>query len=89
MALRTATTAMALVASSVFSTVALAQQTTGTTSGPAAGTNVEPSTAIQTEYEHRSVEGGRVEEIPLGTPAAAGLPGVEGSPGTQSGPAPK
>lgn len=59
----------------------LAEEVEGTTSGPAAGTEVVPSTVIEKQYEGRST----TPEEPIGAPAAAGMPGVEGSPGTQSG----
>lgn len=52
---------------------ALAQEP-GNTSGPASGTNVKPSTAIQKENPG-----------PPGSPNAAGAPGVEGKPGVQGG----
>jgi hypothetical protein len=81
--------ATTLMASLLVSGAALAQQSNSSTSGPAAGTRVEPSTAIQKEYEHRSGSGTKLEEVPSGAPAAAGVPGAEGSPGTQSGPAAK
>ena len=51
---------------------------TGSTSGTAAGTNVEPSTAIQKQDTGRSSAGG----------SQAGAPGTEGQAGTQSGPLP-
>jgi hypothetical protein len=54
--------------------VALAQQS-GTTSGPSAGKNVEPSTATEKKYEGKQ----------NGAPAAAGDPGVEAKPGTEGG----
>ena len=57
--------------------VALAQQG-GATSGPAAGKNVEPSTALEKKYEGKQQSG-------KGAPAAAGSPGVEFKPGTQGG----
>ncbi|HEY8070768.1 MAG TPA: hypothetical protein VIE47_02220 [Methylocystis sp.] len=57
--------------------VALAQQG-GATSGPAAGKNVEPSTATEKKYEGRQESG-------KGAPAAVGSPGVEAKPGTQGG----
>jgi len=60
--------------------VAFAQQP-GSTSGPAAGTNVEPSTAIQKENSAGSQ--GRGAPSP-----AAGAPGVEAKPGTEGGGAP-
>ena len=53
---------------------ALAQQP-GSTSGPAAGKNVEPSTALE-KGKH---------EPGTGAPAAAGEPGVEAKPGTEGG----
>lgn len=62
---------------------ATAQQA-GSTSGPAAGTNTEPSTAIQKQSEGRSVGG---ELNYRRSSEAAGAPGVEGKPGTESGPA--
>ena len=55
--------------------VAFAQQD-GSTSGPASGTNVQPSTAIQKETGRSSVGG---------PSTAAGAPGVEGKPGAESG----
>jgi hypothetical protein len=54
--------------------VAIAQQD-GSTSGPASGTNVQPSTAIQKETGRSSVGG----------PTGGGEPGVEGKPGAESG----
>ncbi len=57
--------------------VALAQQS-GTTSGPSAGKNVEPSTATEKKYEGKQQPG-------KGAPAAAGDPGVEAKPGTEGG----
>ena len=61
--------------------VAFAQQT-GTTSGPAAGKNVEPSTATQkkNESDPQRLEGG---------PVGGGRPGVEAKPGTEGGAAPQ
>lgn len=55
--------------------VAFAQQD-GSTSGPASGTNVQPSTAIQKETGRSSVGG---------PSTGAGAPGVEGKPGAESG----
>jgi len=57
--------------------VALAQQS-GTTSGPSAGKNVEPSTVTEKRYEsdQQRREGGAV---------GGGGPGVEAMPGTQGG----
>jgi hypothetical protein len=57
-------------------------------SGPANGTNVEPSAAVQkqaqSQMEGRSVFF-RSKILPFGAALAAGAPGVEGAPGTQSG----
>jgi hypothetical protein len=57
--------------------VAFAQQA-GSTSGPAAGKNVEPSTAIQKE----NAGSGSQDQ---GSAAAAGAPGAEAKPGTEGG----
>ncbi len=48
----------------------------GSTSGPASGTNIQPSTAIQKETGRSSVGG---------SSTGAGAPGVEGKPGAESG----
>lgn len=50
----------------------------GHTSGHAAGTHVEPSTATQKRNPH-------LEDLDDARGLAAGAPGVEGSRGTQSG----
>ena len=60
-----------------FAAPSFAQQT-GTTSGPAAKKNVEPSTATEKKYEGKHAPG-------TGAPAAAGDPGVEAKPGTEGG----
>jgi hypothetical protein len=57
----------------------------GDTSGPAAGKNVEPSTAVQKD-ESRSTTGG---QDPRGSANAAGALGVEGKPGSESGAVPQ
>jgi hypothetical protein len=57
--------------------IALAEQP-GSTTGPAAGGNAEPSTAIQKENSGAS-----------GAPTAAGSPGVEAKPGSEGGKAPE
>ncbi|MBI1867751.1 MAG: hypothetical protein HYS06_05595 [Methylocystis sp.] len=60
----------------------------GTTSGPAAGTHVKPSTAVQ--KEGRSVAGGKeMQNIPDASSLAAGSPGIEGKVGAQSGQVPQ
>ena len=84
------TLALASVLSLALGQFALAQNTgnapragTGNTSGPATGTDVQPSTAIQKgESGHSSVGGGDASN-------AAGAPGVEGKPGSESGPLPQ
>jgi hypothetical protein len=53
------------------------------TSGPAAGTDVQPSTAIQKDQTGRLGAGGGDASN------AAGAPGVEGKPGSESGPLPQ
>jgi hypothetical protein len=60
--------------------IAIAEQP-GSTTGPAAGRNVEPSTAIQ--KENGGDWGAR------GAPTAAGSPGVEAKPGTEGGRVPE
>jgi hypothetical protein len=54
----------------------------GSTSGPAAGTNVEPSTVTQKQNTGRSAASERELH---GSSSAAGAPAIEGNPGTQSG----
>jgi hypothetical protein len=70
---------------SLLSGVAFAQEPYSV-SGPANGSNVDPSTAIQKENEGRSaiVDSRRPDPETL-RPHGAGAAGVEGSPGTQSG----
>ena len=86
--------AAALVSCLSLSTAPAAAQTPeASVSGPANGTNVEPSTAVQKETEGRSYSGfrldsGVVSRLPStikGSPVGAGAPGVEGASGTQSG----
>lgn len=80
--------AAALVSSLFLSTAATPAQTVNASvSGPANGTNVEPSTAVQKQTEGRSVSGATMRTSPdtMGSALAAGAPGVEGAPGTQSG----
>ena len=68
------------VASLFVSGVAFAQET-GTTTGPAAGKNVEPSTSTEKRYEsdQQRREGGE------GGAVGGGGAGVEAMPGTQGG----
>jgi hypothetical protein len=72
---------------SLSATVAVAQTPNASVSGPANGTNVEPSAAVQKQNEGRSVSD-IAKELPssvIGSALAAGAPGVEGAPGTESG----
>ena len=86
--------AAALVSSLSLSGMALAAEAPkASVSGPANGTNVEPSAAVQKQaLQSRIMEGRSLFSIPkslpvgiLGGALAAGAPGVEGAPGTQSG----
>jgi hypothetical protein len=76
----------ALISSLLLSGIAVAQEPYSV-SGPAAGSNVKPSTAIQKEDEGRSasVDAWKQASYPGVHPTGAGVPGVEGKPGTQSG----
>ena len=67
-----------------WSTCAMAQEQ-GTTSGPAAGTNVEPNTAIQKQSQSTGRAGATSNEWKASS-EAAGVPGIEGKPGTEGGP---
>jgi hypothetical protein len=55
---------------------ALARQN-GTTSGPAAGKNVEPSTVTEKKYDNKAAD--------QASSVGAGSPGVEAKPGTEGG----
>ena len=68
-------------ASWLFGSLAIAQ-TLENSSGPAAGGDVKPTTAVQ-KQEGRSTED---QSTP---PTGAGTPGIEAKPGTQSGAFPK
>ena len=65
--------------------VAMAQQ--GTTSGPATGGAVAPSTAIQKQSPATPTQS--VGEQAKEGATAAGAPGVTAEPGTQGGPSPQ
>ncbi len=62
--------------------VAQTNQTSGDTSGPAAGSNVSPSTAVQ---KNRSSS---KDSDQTNSTAAGGAPGVAGPAGSKNGPAP-
>jgi hypothetical protein len=62
------------------------QRQSGSTSGPAAGTTVEPSTAVEKQNPY-ILKGGQDKESGA-SGASAGALGVEGAPDTQSGKAP-
>lgn len=71
---------------------AMARQVeTGNTSGPAAGTPVLPSTAVQKEnpFIAQSIlagcPGGGAQTTSRASGTSAGAPGIEGAPDTQSG----
>jgi hypothetical protein len=64
--------------------VAFAQQT-GTTSGSAAGKNVEPSTATQKKQKKYDSDQQRLE----GGAVGGGAPGIEAKPGVEGGAAPQ
>jgi hypothetical protein len=68
--------------------IAMAQAPNASVSGPAMGTNVVPSTAVQKQTEGRSVSKSVIMDQPssmMGSALSAGAPGVEGAPGTESG----
>lgn len=88
MVYRIALCAAALMSCLSLSTgAAVAEAPKASISGPANGTNVEPSTAVQKEMEGRSVSGITKRQASefIASALAVGAPGVEGSPGTQSG----
>ena len=75
---------------------AIAQQGTqsgqpGVTSGPAGGTNVEPSTAVQKQNPSGQAAGTAGAQNPEAAQGAmgAGAPGVSAKPGTQGGATPE
>jgi hypothetical protein len=72
---------LCMVASLFVGGVAFAQQT-GTTSGSAAGKNVEPSTATQKKYDSG-------QQRPEGGAVGGGAPGIEAKPGVEGGAAPQ
>ena len=81
MRLNTILTGAVLASALVMGSAAWAQQTggAGSTTGPAAGSNVQPSTATQKED-------GASGRSSTGAPTAAGgAAGVEGKPGNKSG----
>ena len=60
----------------------------GSTTGPAAGTIVQPSTAVQKETPTAGSRGATATQAQQGG-MSAGAPGVTAQPGTEAGPAPK
>ena len=80
---KTILTGAAVASALVIGSAAWAQQTggAGSTTGPAAGTNVQPSTATQKENTGGS-DGRSATRAPT---AAGGAAGVEGKPGNKSG----
>ena len=88
MSYRISLCATALMSCLILSTVAASAQTPdASVSGPANGTNVVPSTAVQKQTEGRSVSNIAMEQPSsiIGSALAAGAPGVEGAPGTEFG----
>jgi uncharacterized low-complexity protein len=85
MRMQTIFTGAALASALLLGSAAWAQQTggAGSTTGPAAGTNVQPSTATQKEGTGSSDASGRSATSAPG--AAGGAAGVEGKPGNKSG----
>jgi uncharacterized low-complexity protein len=79
--MRTILTGAAIASALLIGSAAFAQQTggAGTTTGPAAGTNVQPSTATQKQNDS---SGRSATSAPS---AAGGAAGVEGKPGNKSG----
>lgn len=78
-------TGAVLASALVIGSAAFAQQTggsTGNTSGPAAGGNVQPSTAVQKD----TGSGASGNSATAAPGAAGGAPGVAGKPGNKSGP---
>ncbi len=78
-------TGAALASALLIGSAALAQQTggsPGSTTGPAAGGNVQPSTAVQKD----TASGGSGNSSTAAPGAAGGAPGVAGKPGNKSGP---
>ncbi len=81
------TLALCATASLFMSGMAIAQtsnQIPGDTSGPAAGGNINPSTAVQKNRSSSKDMNGQ-----MGAPASAGAPGVQGPQGSENGDAPK
>lgn len=76
---------VALIVVLALGPTAMAQQQ-GTTSGPAAGSAVEPSTAIQKQNTANPTQS--VGEQAKEGVTAVGAPGVTAEPGTQGGPPP-
>ena len=70
---------------------AMAQQVTGSgqpgnTTGPASGTPVEPSTAVQKQNPSDPPAGSAQGSTAVGAPGAAGGPGTQGGPSPGSAP---
>jgi hypothetical protein len=81
MRVKTILTGAAVASALVIGSAAWAQQTggAGSTTGPAAGGNVQPSTAVQKQDD---ASGRSATSAPS---AAGGAAGVEGKPGNKSG----
>lgn len=79
--------AAALISCLSLSAVAAAAQSSGASiSGPANGTNVAPSAAVQKQIDGRSVSVANRQQLEIiGGAMSAGAPGVEGARGAESG----
>ena len=86
--------AAGLAVALLLSVPAFAQNTggaTGSSSGPAAGGNVAPSTAVQKQNQTGQMGAGQhgASGQAAGGAMGAGAPGVAAKPGAEGGPAPK
>jgi len=92
MTLRSCIAGAAATALLVFGSAVFAQ---GSTSGPATGTNVEPSTATQKQNAANPPQAGSQGAgqgsggAATGGAVSAGAPGASAQPGTEGGPAPQ
>lgn len=73
----------ALIATSIFAVAPARADDPGDTSGPAAGTPVNPPTAVQKDNTH--IPDMVPSDMPGPSATAAGAPGIEARKGTQGG----
>jgi hypothetical protein len=86
------TSAAATIVFLLSTPVAMAQQ--GTTTGPATGSDVAPSTVIQKQNpavppDQPKAAGDSTGSVSVGGAVGAGAPGTPAEPGTQGGPPPQ